>query len=276
MTREEIISADKGSGGMFAVIPGVVLKDHALSKSAILLYGIITWKCNENSCCWASNRTLADELGLSPKRVSALISDLEANGHIETEIEKDPETGEVKFRRIYPIVKSSRRAADPILKNEDTPPQTRGEVSLNSGGGIPKNEEEKYKYKYKNKLKEESPPNPPRGERRKSQFELEEEAKPVLRAYCGEDQELAQALADLIDIRTRKKAINSRRAIVTLLNELDRLSDGRREDKLLLIRQSVTNSWKSIFPLRAQRSAAHRQLDSGDIFAEMLMDEGGL
>ena len=37
---------------------------------------------------------------------------------------------------------------------------------------------------------------------------------------------------------------------MTLLNEIDRLSDGRREDKLLLVRQSVANSWKSVFPLK--------------------------
>ena len=53
-----------------------------------------------------------------------------------------------------------------------------------------------------------------------------------------------------------KKAINSRRAIVSLLRELDRLSEGRRVDKLLLIRQSVSNSWKSVFPLRQQRRPA--------------------
>ena len=35
-----------------------------------------------------------------------------------------------------------------------------------------------------------------------------------------------------------------------LLTELDRLSGGRREEKLALVRQSVTNSWKSVFPLR--------------------------
>lgn len=74
----------------------------------------------------------------------------------------------------------------------------------------------------------------------------------MLQAYVGEDGELARALADLIEIRVAKKAINSRRAIVSLLRELDRLSEGRREDKLLLIRQSVTNSWKSVFPLRQQ------------------------
>ena len=47
-----------------------------------------------------------------------------------------------------------------------------------------------------------------------------------------------------------KKAVNSARAIKMLLTELDRLSGGRREEKLALVRQSVTNSWKSVFPLR--------------------------
>ena len=96
------------------------------------------------------------------------------------------------------------------------------------------------------------PPKAPSGGRRGSKYDLAEDAKPVLQAYVGEDGELARALADLIEIRVAKKAINSRRALVSLLRELDRLSEGRREDKLLLIRQSVTNSWKSVFPLRQQ------------------------
>lgn len=101
------------------------------------------------------------------------------------------------------------------------------------------------------------PPKAPQGGKRPSKYDLAEDAKPVLQAYVGEDGELHRALADLIEIRVAKKAINSKRAIVSLLRELDRLSEGRREDKLLLIRQSVTNSWKSVFPLRqggAQRA----------------------
>ena len=64
------------------------------------------------------------------------------------------------------------------------------------------------------------------------------------------DRELHQALGALIEVRVAKRAINSARAVKMLLGELDRLSGGRREDKLLLLRQSVTNSWKSVFPLR--------------------------
>ena len=110
MTRDEILSATKPQGGMFAVIPSVVMKDQNLSMSAKLLYGIITWKCNDYAFCWATNRTLGEDLGLSEKRVSSLISDLEETGHIEVEILRDEETNQVLQRRIYPIVKSGRKA----------------------------------------------------------------------------------------------------------------------------------------------------------------------
>lgn len=98
------------------------------------------------------------------------------------------------------------------------------------------------------RLKE--PPKAPQGGKRAGKYDLEEDAKFVLRSYVGDDYQLARALGDLIEIRTAKKAINSKRAIVSLLRELDRLSQGRREDKLLLIEQSIRNSWKSVFPLR--------------------------
>lgn len=94
-----------------------------------------------------------------------------------------------------------------------------------------------------------------------TKYDLQEDAKPVLRAYVGEDRELAKALGDLIEIRVAKKAINSKRAIQSLLRTLDRLSEGRREDKLLLLDQSVTNSWKGVFPLKGR--PAPREHDAG-------------
>ena len=94
------------------------------------------------------------------------------------------------------------------------------------------------------------PPKAPKGDKGTGKYDLHEDAKFVLRSYVGDDHHLARALGDLIEIRIAKKAINSKRAIVSLLRELDRLSQGRREDKLLLIDQSIRNSWKSVFPLK--------------------------
>lgn len=254
MTRSEIMRETKPGGGMFAVIPAVVMKDESLSMSAKMLYGIITWKCNDYAYCWYTNREFGEEMGLSPKRISALLSDLEIGGHIEMEIIRDEGTQQVIRRYIYPVVKSSRGVLQPpptdggtpIPKNGDTPPQECGDP-------IPKNAEEKYKEKRKENNTTPTPPQegPKGGERKRpSKYDLQEDAKPVLRAYVGEDRQLAQALGALIDVRVAKRAINSKRAIEMLLGELDRLSGGRREDKLLLIRQSVTNSWKSVFPLK--------------------------
>ena len=96
-----------------------------------------------------------------------------------------------------------------------------------------------------------SSPLPPKGERR-DKHDLPPAVRELLTGYAGEDRELAGALEDLMEVRTAKKAVNSPRAVRTLLGELDRLSGQRREDKLLLLRQSVTNSWKSVFPLKGQ------------------------
>jgi len=128
MTRDEIINESKADGGMFIVIPSVVKLDEGLPLSAQMLYGIITWKCNRYACTWATNRELGEALGVSAKRVSALLSVLEEHGHIETEIEYKEGTREVLRRCVYPIMKSARgvERRDPPPGNGYTPPRGMG------------------------------------------------------------------------------------------------------------------------------------------------------
>ena len=137
MTRDEIINKSKYEGGMFVVIPSVVQLDAALPISAKMLYGIITWKCNSHAFTWATNRELGEALGVSAKRVSALLSQLEERGHIETEIEYKDGTREILRRYIYPVMRSARGilGLDPIPENEDTPPSKQEYPS--PGAGIP-------------------------------------------------------------------------------------------------------------------------------------------
>ena len=243
MTKSEIQAS--AGGGMFVVIPSVVMRDPALSLSAKMLYGVITWKCNESACCWATNRTLGDELGLSPKRVSALLSTLERQGHIELEIIRDLESNQITRRNIYPMVKSAR----PILENEDTSPHFQGEP-------IPENAEEKYKKEIEKEIN--TPLTPQRGEgrtARKSKYDLAEDAKPMLRAYVGEDRELARLLGDFIDSRRSLACINSKRAISIQLKRLDELSGGDRAKKLSLLECAIGSSWRAIYPERGGRPA---------------------
>lgn len=194
MTKAEIISAEANAGGMFLVIPSVVMLDESLSLSAKMLYGIITWKSNENSCCWCTNRTFGEVLGISPKRVSALIADLKEAGHIDVEIIRDDGTGQIIRRNIYPVVKNARKSSPPIPENRDTP-------SLKIGIPPPENEEEKYKYKYKNKI----PPIIPQGmkstgylfERFWEAYPRKENRAAALRAWkkLDPDLELCYAMA---------------------------------------------------------------------------------
>lgn len=103
------------------------------------------------------------------------------------------------------------------------------------------------------------PPKAPQGGGRKSKYALQEEAKPILRAYVGQDNELARALADFIALREQLRAINSAAAVKALLRKLDKLSGGSRAVKFQLLEEAMANSWKSVFPLKAQgngRSAA--------------------
>lgn len=105
------------------------------------------------------------------------------------------------------------------------------------------------------------PPLPPKGERG-TMTEDKAAVRTLLSVYAGEDQELAQALDDLMEVRAAKKAVDSPRAIATLLNKLDKLADGSREQKLQIVRESVTNSWKGVFPLKGgQAPAARREVE---------------
>ena len=53
--------------------------------------------------------------------------------------------------------------------------------------------------------------------------------------------------------------MDSTRAVTTLLNRLNRLSDNSREVKLQILEQSVTNSWKGIFPLKGGQAQTRKE-----------------
>ena len=166
MTRDEIIHESRAEGGMFVVIPSVVKLDSALPLSAQMLYGIITWKCNSYAFTWATNRELGEDLGVSPKRVSALLSLLEQRGHIETEIEYKDGTNEILRRYIYPIMKSARSVhrGDPPPKNRDTPPSERGYPSPRMNIPPPENEEVICNINKQKENKKDTPYSPPEGD----------------------------------------------------------------------------------------------------------------
>lgn len=202
---------------------------------------------------------LAQVAQCSKYKVRELLGELETVGYLTREQSHDQ--GGRFGGSVYVLQDDAPAGAPPLSEKSDNGETKKQPLSENAVNGKIRQREtpitENRSLQNKDNKIINNPPTPQRG-KRGSKYELAEDAKPILRAYVGRDAELYQALAALIEVRTAKKAINSARAIKMLLTELDRLSGGRREDKLLLVQQSVANSWKSVFPLRgaAPRGAA--------------------
>ena len=244
---------------LYSVIPARVRDDKELRPNAKLLYGELSALTMAEGYCWASNAYLAEIFDLSQNTVSQLIKQLSDRGHIISEVERNPETKEVLRRKIW--------ICGPAGTSVPPPPENGGRSPENGGDPPSKNGEENSIS-----LKSTNTPLTPQGGKGQKKHELPEDVKALFRAYVGQDRELAQAMADLIAIRTEKKAINSIRAIKTLLQELERLSGGVREIKLQIIRQSVANSWKSVFPLKG---GGYRTQESNEQAPAMIREEEG-
>lgn len=202
---------------------------------------------------------LAKKAGCGKDKLRRILGELEDVGYLAREQSHD--SGGKFSGNIYVIQDEA-----PPLSGKPDNGETRQRFFPSSG-----NPTEQYIDPTVDNRKE--PPKPPTGGRRSRKYDLADDAKPILQAYVGEDRELHQALGALIEVRIAKKAVNSARAIKMLLSELDRLSGGRREDKLLLLRQSVTNSWKSVFPLRGG-TAAREPIPSTLAPARVVEEEG--
>lgn len=79
--------------------------------------------------------------------------------------------------------------------------------------------------------------------------------------YCGEDEELREAIMGLLDNRAklnRQKAVKTERALNGILRKLDDLSGGRREMKLALLDKATMNNWLTVYELKPDEIPAVR------------------
>lgn len=72
-------------GNYWAVITAPILESKAVSDGAKLFYCEVSRRTNQRGYCWASNETLASELGLGERTISRYVSELERAGFITTE-----------------------------------------------------------------------------------------------------------------------------------------------------------------------------------------------
>ena len=186
---------------------------------------------------------LAKKAGCGKDKLRRILGELENVGYLAREQSHD--SGGKFAGNVYVIQDEA-----PPLSGKPDNGENRQRFFPSSGNPTEQYIEEKVEEKKR-------PPKAPHGGNRSKKYDLAEDAKPILRSYVGEDRELAQALGALIEVRIAKKAVNSARAISMLLCQLDKLAQGRREDKLLILRQSVTNSWKGVFPLKGTGGYQH-------------------
>ena len=77
---------------LYSVIPARVRDDHSLRPNAKLLYGELSALAQAEGYCWAWNAHLAETLGISKRTVEDLLKQLRDRGHIQLEVERDPDT----------------------------------------------------------------------------------------------------------------------------------------------------------------------------------------
>lgn len=139
----------------WSVIPDCVLSATNIKANAKLLYAKVTSLQSARGYCFATNKYLAEGLGIAPDTVTRLLKDLSDAGYLRLEIIKGTDN-QIVERRIFPTITlpivsppSRINVRDPIGQISDTPI---GQIS-----------EERINTEHK----EEIPPKAPRGASRR-------------------------------------------------------------------------------------------------------------
>ena len=79
------------------------------------------------------------------------------------------------------------------------------------------------------------------------------EVENLVAEYCGNDDELCEAIMGLLENRAklnRQKTVKTERAMNGILRKLDELSGGRRELKLALLEKAISMNWLTVYELK--------------------------
>lgn len=194
---------------------------------------------------------LAKKAGCGREKARRLLQELQTVGYLVREQSHD-DGG--KFSGAVYVLQDEAPPLDGFPGNgeAENPPSPEKPTTGEPSTAGPSTGVEPEKNKELKTPEEKEPPKAPQRGRRGSKYDLAEDAKPLLQAYVAGDQELHRMLGEFIKLRVELQAINSREAVKRLLNRLDKLSGGDRGIKLQLLDQSITSSWKSVFPLRGK------------------------
>ncbi len=138
---------------LYSVIPARVRDDHTLRPNAKLLYGELSALAQAEGYCWAWNARLAETLGISKRTVEDLLRQLRDRGHIQMEVERDPDSQEVLRRKIWICGPPGVSVPPPRDFTGRVPVKSEGPPRENGGKNNTRNSTEEY-----------PPYSPPKGE----------------------------------------------------------------------------------------------------------------
>ena len=137
----------------WAVLTAPILESTEVTDGAKLFYAQISRRTKTEGYCWASNRTLSEELGVTERTITRYVAELEAAGFIKTEFSGVHDRKRHAERRI--------RLAVPVPFNIEK--NVHPSVDKNDGDNIDKNV---GRNKVKNKRNKNNPPISPQGDER--------------------------------------------------------------------------------------------------------------
>ena len=102
--------------------------------------------------------------------------------------------------------------------------------------------------------------------------EKEKEKEKDKKTYFENDN-LNSIFIEFLEVRKKLKAVNSDRAIKTLINKLNKYDD---DTKYQMIENSIVNSWKDVYELKQKKTASYtRQEIVPDWFGKNIEKEAG-
>lgn len=170
---------------------------------------------DEEKGCWASNKHFVNIFGITASRTSQVIQSLYKKGYIRIDYDMNGKEVETRHIRI------------------NRPPYPEKTGMLKTDIGMLKNDTEVCQFPkegYVNFLKE-------------NNTYINNTNKNIKEGYF-ENEDVNELFDEFLKIREKIKAVNSDRAINTLINKLNKYDD---KTKIKMIENSIVNSWKDVY-----------------------------
>lgn len=232
---------------------------------AKLLYGEITALCNDKGYCWASNSYFADLYGVKNRTVINWLNSLIKGNYIKTSIDYDKDTKKIKQRFIYlsdinfeseefvipseeNFITYNEKNLTTTMKNNSLP---REKIFTTPVKEISHPSEENFTTPSEKNFTENITYKNNTNNITVNKKEIyKEKFNPI---DSIEDNDLKQAYQEFIKMRKQIKSPMTDRAITLLVNKLDKMATDK-ETKISILNQSILNGWKSVYPLKEERT----------------------